>query len=196
MKSSVPKVPAKMPKKPNDNAMASYYGGRAEYRVRKTKRPVVYTDFTSQYPTVNALLGNWQVLKSSSIHFETCTAKVRSMLPTLTLDRTFERSFWKELSFFALVKPEEDILPVRTVYDGRTQNIGLNYLSSSEPIWYAGPDIVASRLLRGKRPKILNAIRMLPHGQQPKLESTNLGGMIAIKPYENNFFVRVIEQKS
>jgi hypothetical protein len=118
------------------------------------------------------------------------------MLSTLTLDHTFERSFWKELSFFALVKPEEDILPVRTVYDGRTQNIGLNYLSSSEPIWYAGPDIVASKLLRGKAPKILKAIRMLPHGQQTKLDPTNLGGMVEIKPFEDDFFVRVIEQRS
>jgi hypothetical protein len=38
-------------------AMQSYYGGRAECRIRKTPVPVVHTDFTSQYPTVNALLG-------------------------------------------------------------------------------------------------------------------------------------------
>ena len=56
------------------------------------------------------------------------------------LDDTFDPAFWKQLSFFALVKPQGDILPVRTVYSdtGKTQNIGLNYLSSEKPIWYAG----------------------------------------------------------
>jgi hypothetical protein len=39
-------------------SMQAYYGGRAECRIRKTPVPVILTDFTSQYPTVNALLGN------------------------------------------------------------------------------------------------------------------------------------------
>ncbi len=39
-------------------AMQAYYGGRAECRIRNTEVPVVHTDFVSQYPTVNTLLGN------------------------------------------------------------------------------------------------------------------------------------------
>src|ERR1700722_10528984 len=31
-------------------AMQSYYGGRAECRIRRTRVPVIHTDFTSQYP--------------------------------------------------------------------------------------------------------------------------------------------------
>ena len=34
-------------------AMQAYYGGRAECRVRRLEVPIVHTDFTSQYPTVN-----------------------------------------------------------------------------------------------------------------------------------------------
>ena len=41
-------------------AMNAFFGGRAECRIRRTPLPVVYTDFTSMYPTVNALLGNWR----------------------------------------------------------------------------------------------------------------------------------------
>lgn len=37
--------------------MQAYYGGRAEIRIRHTPVPVVYTDFTSQYPTANTLPG-------------------------------------------------------------------------------------------------------------------------------------------
>jgi len=177
-------------------AMQAYYGGRAECRIRRKSVPVVLTDFTSQYPMVNALLGNWEVLTADSVHFEDCTAKVRKTLTGLTLEDAFDPAFWKQLSFFALVQPERDILPVRTVYSGRTQNIGLNYLDSSKPVWFAGPDIVASALLTGKAPRIVKAIRLVPHGRQAGLKKTNLAGMVTVDPVNDDFFCHVIEQKS
>ena len=177
-------------------AMQGYYGGRAECRIRRTPAPIVLIDFTSQYPTVNGLLGNWDVLTADSITFEDCTDGVREMLAGVTLEDTFNPAFWKRLPFFALVLPEEDILPVRTVYNGRTQNIGLNYLTSKQPIWFAGPDLVASRLLAGKALHILKAIRMVPHKRQPGLTTTNLAGMVPIDPESDDFFCRVVEQKS
>jgi hypothetical protein len=177
-------------------AMQGYYGGRAECRIRRTPVPIVHTDFTSQYPTVNALLGNWDLLTTESVTFEDCTNEVRKMLAGMELDDAFDPVFWKGLSFFALVRPEKDIFPVRTVYNGRTQNIGLNYLTSDQPIWFAGPDVVDSRLLAGKAPEILKAIRMVPHGRQQGLEGTNLAGMVAIHPKSDDFFCHVIEQKS
>jgi hypothetical protein len=177
-------------------SMQAYYGGRAECRIRKTPVPVILTDFTSQYPTVNALLGNWAVLKASSIRFKPCTRKVRKWLTEIDFEDTFNPTFWKNLSFFALVKPERNILPVRTVYNGRTRNIGLNYLSSQKPIWYAGPDIVASTLLQGTIPRIRKAVRMEPSGQQKNLHTTHLAGMVPIDPRKDDFFVRVIEQRN
>jgi hypothetical protein len=177
-------------------SMQAYYGGRAECRIRKTPVPVILTDFTSQYPTVNALLGNWGVLKASDVRFRSCTGKVREWLSKVTFEDTFNPAFWKNLSFFALVKPEKDILPVRTVYNGRTRNIGLNYLSSQKPIWYAGPDIVASALLQGKIPRVIKAVRMQPTGQQKNLANTDLAKMVPIDPRKDDFFVRVIEQRN
>ena len=177
-------------------AMQGYYGGRAECRIRRTPVPVVHTDFTSQYPTVNALLGNWDVLTAEKVNFEDCTDEVRKMLEGMKLEDTFTPAFWKRLSFFALVLADKDILPVRTVYNGRTQNIGLNYLTSEQPIWYAGPDVVGSALQTGKTPHIVKAIRMLPQERQPGLTPTNLAGMVAINPQTDDFFCRVIEQKS
>lgn len=180
-------------------AMQSYYGGRAECRIRRTPVPIIHTDFTSQYPTVNALLGNWSVLTSNSVRFENCTASARKLLATTKLERTFDKNFWKQLSFFALVKAGGDILPVRAVYKSghnkRTQNIGLNYLNSDTPIWYAGPDLIASKILTGKATRILKAIRMIPGTPQKGLEATNLGGMVEIKPAEEDFYQKVIERK-
>jgi hypothetical protein len=180
-------------------AMQSYYGGRAECRIRRMPVPVIHTDFTSQYPTVNLLLGNWDVLKASSVRFEDCTTNARKLLSKVRLDNTFDKDLWKQLSFFALVKPKGDILPVRTVYtvgqNKRTQNIGLNYLNSKTPIWYAAPDLIASKILTGKAPKILKAVRMVPDGAQKGLITTNLGGMVEIKPAEMDFYRTVIEQR-
>ena len=190
-----PKMHFKVPNKTLGIAMQAYYGGRAECRIRRTKVPVIHTDFTSQYPTVNALLGNWDVLKASFVHFEDCTAAARRLLVGTNLRTTFDPSFWKRLSFFALVKPQDDVLPVRTIYGGKTQNIGLNYLQSKRPIWYAGPDLVASTLLNGKPPRITKAMRMVADGCQHGLPPTNLGGMVAVNPAEEDFYRKVIEQR-
>ena len=113
---------------------------------------------------------------------------MRKLLRRVKLEDTFDPTFWRELSFFVLTLPDEDILPVRTVYNGRTQNIGVNYLTSKEPIWFAGPDLVASALLTGKAPRIIKAIRMVPRGRQAGLSRTNLGGMVAINPKSDDFF--------
>jgi hypothetical protein len=177
-------------------AMQGYYGGRAECRIRKVPVPVVLTDFTSQYPTVNALLDNWKLLTATTVTFKDSTAQVRKMLARVRLEDTFDPRFWRKLSFFAFILPENDILPVRTVYNGRTRNIGLNYLTSKRPIWFAGPDLVASTLLNGKAPEILTAIRMIPHWRQRDLKRTNLARMVGINPSSDDFFCRVIEQRN
>jgi len=176
-------------------AMQSYFGGRAECRVRKTPVPVIHTDFTSQYPTVNALLGNWGVVTCSSIRFVNYTAQARKLLSSVTLETSFDKTLWKKLSFFALVRPDSDVLPVRTMYNDKTPNIGLNHLRSEKPIWYAGPDLVASAIITGKPPKILMALRMVPQGRQSRLKPTNLGGMVAIDPAQDDFYRKVIEQR-
>jgi hypothetical protein len=191
----LPKAHFRVPHKTLGIAMQTYYGGRAECRIRKTKVPVIHTDFTSQYPTVNALLGNWDVLKAKLIHFENCTREARQLLSKVSLDATFDRGFWKKLSFFALVKPQNDILPIRTVYGEKTQNIGLNFLHSKKPIWYAGPDVVASKLLTGKSPHIVKAIRMVANGCQAELQTTNLREMVGIDPTKEDFYRKVIEQR-
>ncbi len=40
-------------------AESAFFGGRASAHVRKVPVPVVYTDFLSQYSTVNVLMGLW-----------------------------------------------------------------------------------------------------------------------------------------
>jgi hypothetical protein len=178
--------------------MQGYYGGRAEIRIRHTPVPVVYTDFTSQYPTVNTLLGLWSLLTAEKVRVRDITQEVQSLLQSLTLDRLTDQRTWPKLAFFALIQPDADILPVRTIYgdrqSGNQTNIGLNPLTSDKPIWFAGPDIVGSTLLKGRPPKILRAIRIEPVGIQKDMKSVMLGAG-SIDPYRDDFFRKVIEER-
>ena len=130
--------------------MQSYFGGRAECRIRNWEVPVCPVDFMSQYPTVNELLDNWAVLTAEDVSFPMPQPRCKQLLSQITQERCFDRDLWPQFKFFALVRPDNDILPVRTVYNGATQNIGINYLTSKEPIWFAGPDIIASIPLNRK----------------------------------------------
>jgi hypothetical protein len=176
-------------------AMQAYYGGRAECRIRRVPVPIVHTDFTSQYPSVNALLGNGDILTAQELSFVDATKEVRNFLSKVNLERAFDPRFWKQLKFFALVRPNEDIFPVRAVYNNQTQNIGINRLSSDKPIWFAGPDVVASILLTGKVPLIEKAIRIIPRGKQSGLQPIKLRGMVTIDSKTDDFFTHVIEQR-
>jgi hypothetical protein len=176
--------------------MQGYFGGRAECRIRNWEVPVCPVDFMSQYPTVNELLGNWEILTAESVTFPDATDEIRKLLSRVTLERCFDREFWVKFRFFALVRPDNDILPVRTVYNGATQNIGINYLTVKEPLWFAGPDIIASILLTGNIPHIEKAIRVVAHGKQAGLGSTSLRGMVRVDAKKHSFFKHVIEQRA
>jgi len=177
-------------------AMQSYYGGRSETRIRCSEVPVVPVDFTSEYPTCCVLLGLFGILIAENITFEDDTKKIRKLIKKISLDRCFDPETWKQFNFFALVEPDDDILPVRTVYDGVTHNIGNNYLTSNTALWFAGPDVIASAIRTGKPPRILREIRMVPHGKQAGMNSVNLrGSMVEINPDKDDLFRKVIEQR-
>ena len=177
-------------------AMQTYYGGRSETRIRCTEVPVVPVDFTSEYPTCCALLGLFDMLTAARITFKEDTTKVRRLIEKVSLDRCFDPGIWKQFNFFALVEPDSDILPVRTVYDGVTQNIGNNYLTSETPLWFAGCDVIASAIRTGKPPRIVRAIRIVPHGKQAGMKPVRLrGSMVEINPYKDDLFRKVIEQR-
>jgi len=171
-------------------ASQAYFGGRAECRIRNTPLPVVLTDFSSQYPTINSLLGNREVLIAESLSFKDATAEVRALVEQITLDDCFNPSYWKKMKFFARIRPDEDVVPVRAEYsdDGVTKNIGVNYFTSSKSTWLSGPDVIASKLLAGKVARIEKALRMVAHGRQKGLKATSLRGMVAVDPRKNDLF--------
>jgi hypothetical protein len=178
-------------------AMAAYYGGRAECRIRRWPVPVVPVDLTSEYPSVDALLGIWDVMTAARLTTEDVTDDVRALLANVTLDELFKPAFWKQLNFYARIVPDGDILPVRSVYDSKsgTCNIGLNELHWKQPMWIAGPDLIASVLLSGHIPNVQEAFRIVPHGKQRGLRPVNLRGATLVDPKKEDFFTRVIEYR-
>ncbi len=178
-------------------AMAAYFGGRAECRIRRWPVPVVPVDLTSEYPTVDALLGTFDVLTARRLITVDAINDVRRIVASVKLDDLFKPTFWKRLSFYARIIPEGDILPVRSMYDGKsgTRNIGLNELHWKQPMWIAGPDLIASVLLSGHIPNVLEAFRIIPHRKQVGLKPIRLRGAISVDPRKEDFFTRVIEYR-
>jgi hypothetical protein len=177
-------------------AMQSYFGGRSECHIRNWEVPVCPLDFMSQYTTVNELLDNSAILTAENVTFPDATEEIREFLTQINLTNCFNRMLWPQFRFFGLVRPNRDILPVRSVYNGVTQNIGINYLTCKESIWLAGPDIIASILLTGKVPHIEKAIRVVPHGKQAGLGAVSLRGMVRVDANKDSFFKHVVEQRA
>jgi len=177
-------------------AMVAYYGGRAECRIRKVPLPVVYMDFLSMYPTVNALMGLWGFHTAERIEVEDRTAEIRNLLEEVSLEECFHQEFWRRLPALVEVEPEADILPVRARYDPGTPSwqIGVNELHS-DPRWYPLPDVVASKLLTGRSPRVRRALALVPKGVQSGLREVRLRGEIPVDPLRQDLFKTAIEQR-
>ena len=170
-----------IPAKIHGIALAAYYGGRAECRIRRWPVPVVPVDLTSEYPSVDALLHIWDLLTAKRLTVEDATKGVRSLVASMSLEKLFRPDTWKDLAFYAQIVADEDVLP-SVCYDSKsgTCNIGLNTLRWKQPTWVRGPDLVASVLLSGHIPNIRKAIRVVPHGKQRGLRSIKLRGVLRL----------------
>ena len=134
-------------------------------------------------------------LSLAEVRVEECTAEARTILNGTTLETLLTPSLWQQLAFFALVKPSRDMLPVRSLYS-RTDhtNIGVNPLTSKEPIWYAGHHLAASKLKTRHVPQIIRAFRLVPHGLQEGMNTTSLGKR-EFDPAKDDFFRAIIEER-
>jgi len=175
--------------------MNTYYGGRAEIRIRRLKTRVLYCDFRSMYPTVCTLMGLWRFVIASGIDHEDWTAETRELLGSVGLKDLQKPEFWKSLTVLVQVAPDADVFPVRANYSENARTIGLNGLSSRQGHWFTLADCIASKLHSGKAPQILKAIRFVPRATQSGLRPITIGGRDAyrIDPYRDDFYKRVIE---
>ena len=193
--------PAAFPKERLGHAQSAFYGGRAGAHIRKVAAPVVYTDFLSEYSTVNALMGLWRFVVAQEIRVvENCEAELEQLLREVTTEWVPDPSNWKRLTGFARVIPDGDVLPLRAKYGTNDWQIGVNhvYAASDDPkdgLWYAWPDLIASVLLTGNLPRIAEAFKIEPIGQLDGLRPILFRGQVPIEPRTQDFFRAVIEER-
>ena len=190
------------PKRYLGYAESAFFGGRASAHVRKVPVPVVYTDFLSQYSTVNVLMGLWRFVTAKEIRVEeNCCEEVEALLREVTPDWVLDPANWKRLAGFARVIPDGDVLPLRAKYGGNDWQIGVNYVhaGSDDPddaLWYSLPDLVASVLLTGKQPRITDAFKIEPVGTIGGLQPIEFRSQVRIDPRTQDFFKIVIEERN
>ena len=165
--------------------MSSYFGGRAEVHIRRTIVPTLYCDFASMYPTVCTLMGLWWFVIAQGVDEEDATAETQAFLDDVQLSDLQDAETWKQLTTLVQVQPEADIFPVRARYATRIKEqtksadmptIGVNYLSADRPLWFTLADCVASKLLTGKAPKVVRAVRFSAKQAQAGLRTVEIAG--------------------
>lgn len=188
--------------------MSTYYGGRSEVHIRRKVTPAYYCDFLSMYPTVNTLMGLWEFIISDGIEEEDATDDIRQKLESWTPEHLQQQANWKHLHAIVQVLPDDDVLPVRSVYSyamprhetGKSANIAINRLTSKVPLWFTLADCLASKFLHPnqKAPNVVQAIRFRPKSAQTSLTPVCLEGKTdrIVDPRAEDFFKRVIELRN
>jgi hypothetical protein len=173
----------------------AYYGGRAEVRIRREIREVLYCDFKSMYPTVNSLMGLWRFVIGQGMQVEETTSTTQAFLAAVTLEDLQKPETWKKLCTVVQVMPQDDVLPVRRKYDDQTFTIGLNRLTTAEPFWYTLADCIVSKLVTGRCPRILKAFTYRPGPLQEGLQPAKILGLddFTIDPRTEDFFKRLVD---
>lgn len=179
------------------NIMSTYFGGRSEVRIRRELRQVMMCDFLSMYPTVCTLMGLWQFVIADGMTTQDATDDAKAILENADLDWLQQPQSWRQLTMLVRVKAQGDIFPVRAAYsEGEQSTIGLNYLTSGDtPLWFTLADCIASKLLAGKAPEVLEAVMFMPGEMQTGLRSVNVGGKAdyRVDPAKDDLHKRVIE---
>lgn len=190
------KLQPDFPPKMIANILGAYFGGRSEVRIRRDLRQVMLCDFLSMYPTVCVLMGLWRFVVAQGVQCRDSTAEARQLLAEVDLGDLQSPGFWRQLTTLVRVAPNEDIFPVRANYSGEAQTtIGTNRLSSGTPLWFTLADCIASKLLTGKAPEIVEAVTFAPGPIQAELKTININGDpdYRVDPSADDFFKQVIE---
>ncbi|WP_210484649.1 hypothetical protein [Microvirga antarctica] len=175
--------------------LSAYYGGRSEVHIRREIVPVIHCDFLSMYPTVCTLMSLWTFVRADGIKSADRTKEIRQLVATpraQLVERLRHKEGWQGLTALVQVRPKRNLSPVRAEYaDAETATIGLNFLTSDEPMWFTLADVLASRILTGETPEIVSAIQFEPSQQQTDLMTIKVAGR-EIDPASDDFYQRLI----
>ncbi|MBX3564326.1 MAG: hypothetical protein KF730_07090 [Sphingomonas sp.] len=181
------------------NIMGSYFGGRAEVRIRRELRQVIHCDFLSMYPTVCTLMNLWPFVRGEGMAWRDSTDETRALLDGIDIAALQSPEFWPRLTTIVRVLPDADIFPVRASYTPKaTPTTGTNLLTGDVPLWLTLAECISSKLLSGKAPKVIEAVTFSAGSAQTDLSAINIQGNAAyrVDPNQADFFKRVIELRN
>lgn len=177
-------------------ASEAFYGGRADIGYRGRPIEVIATDYTSQYPTAQVLLGLQRVLLAKRLKYRQGVEEARELLTGITVEQLLQRSTTHLLGFVRIVA-NQDILPVRSNW-GESDNIASCVTTSALPMWYSLSDACASVILTGKVPEILDAVFLVPSDERIETSPIDIFGdeRYRINLAHDEFFERLIELRN
>jgi hypothetical protein len=152
------------------------------------------------YPTVCTLMQLWPFFIASGMTWRSAKRDVTKFLREITLADLQRPDTWRHLTTLVRVQPQADIFPARAKYgfgQDAHYTIGLNFLTADESLWFTLADCIASKLLTGKSPKIIEAVRFEPKSPQTNLRPILIAGNpeYRIDPVNDDFFRRIIEMR-
>ncbi len=158
--------------------MSTFHGGRTECRIRKRNVEVTYLDFTSMYPSVHTLMRLEDFDRADHVEYRENTENVRRFVESVTLEDLLKKETWarEEMRSVVCVLPRGDILPMRVKEDGAIREM-IPLVDSSPPLWFTIQDVLASKVLTGKAPTILEAITVYPMGIRHDLNPIKIAGV-------------------
>lgn len=183
--------------------MFTYVGGRVEVRNRHEILKTMILDFTSMYPTILCLLGLWEFVISTGYKEINATEETQQLLNDLTLEDLIDPKTWPRLVGIAKIKLNGDLLPTRTGFEDSTKNgddgersVCLAHMYNSEKeLWFSLLDLAASKILTGKAPEIVEAIKFTPNKRQKGLKPAKILGM-EVDPRKTNLIKFLVETRA
>ncbi|HEY1883026.1 MAG TPA: hypothetical protein VGG51_08295 [Candidatus Cybelea sp.] len=160
---------------------ASYFGGRAEVRVRRSEVPVTILDFTSMYASIFILQDLESLISGRIAAVEVPASEIEQLLNEMTAAHLFDKAVWRLFNCLVLVEPGSAILPVRMrLARNEPYTIAVTPFQAPEGRWCTLADVIGSKLLGGRLPKILRAFRFIMQDKARKPKAVLFRGQVSL----------------
>jgi len=177
--------------------MGALYAGRVEAAYRHIPVKCEVLDFTSMYPSVVVLTGLWDYMISSGYEKVEATEDIKKFIDEVTMEDLQKPETWKNLIGIVKICPNGDFLPTRTGYDESSgeKTVAIQKVFSDLVFPYHLMDAIASKMITGKSPEIVEGYYYYPKEPQETLRPTNVLGF-EIDPLKENLYKFLVEKRA
>ncbi|MFH1591452.1 MAG: hypothetical protein ABIC95_06005 [archaeon] len=180
---------------PAGKVFSTYYGGLCQLFIRKQPIEISVLDFNGMYISLFFLLKLQSLLFAEKILVKDCTEEVQRLLDHVTIESLQDKSLWPRLAVTCEMPPGEYLLPVNALCgSGRLPKLSLSHVRMKSKANYSLPDLIASKLLTGRTPKITKAFRFEAVGQQD-LKTVKVLGM-ELNPSKDDIALKLLNRRA